>query len=210
MTAQEWDSGASASALLRALERKKKLLPSPRKLQLFSVACLRCVPELVAHPWARPILDFAARLADEPLPDDEYRRTRTELFATITDHPGLWRFSLEGVFAIYERRPDLLYHRVAANIADSVTNARFTVAMLREVVGNPYRPAAVEPAWLTSDVLALARGIHDERAFDRMPILADALQDAGCTSDDVLKHCRDGRQMHIRGCWVVDLLLGKE
>ncbi|OWK45372.1 hypothetical protein FRUB_01703 [Fimbriiglobus ruber] len=62
---------------------------------------------------------------------------------------------------------------------------------------------------MTSNVVALACGIYQERAFDRMPILADALQDAGCDSDDILAHCR-GDGPHVRGCWVVDLLLGKE
>ena len=66
----------------------------------------------------------------------------------------------------------------------------------------------MKPAWLTSDVLLLARGIYDDKAFDRMPILADALQDAGCTNEDVLNHCR-GDGPHVRGCWVVDMLLGK-
>lgn len=74
---------------------------------------------------------------------------------------------------------------------------------------NPFRKAKLDPAWLTSDVCALARGIYDEKAFDRMPILADALQDAGCENDDVLSHCRDAKQTHVRGCWVVDLLLEK-
>jgi len=81
--------------------------------------------------------------------------------------------------------------------------------LLRDIFGNPFRPVALGPAWLTSDVLALARGIYDEKAFDRMPILADALQDAGCTNEDVLAHCRDGLLPHVRGCWVLDLVLGK-
>ncbi len=80
---------------------------------------------------------------------------------------------------------------------------------IRDIFGNPFRPVACDPEWLTSDVLALARGIYDDRAFDRMPILADALQDAGCDNDEVLNHCRDPNQIHVRGCWVVDLLLGK-
>ncbi len=80
--------------------------------------------------------------------------------------------------------------------------------LIREVFGNPFRPVALDPAWLTSDVLALARGIYTDRAFDRMPILADALQDAGCNNDDILNHCREPGT-HVRGCWVVDLLLGK-
>lgn len=81
-------------------------------------------------------------------------------------------------------------------------------AAIRDLFGNPYRPVAVEPSWLTSTVVALANGIYEERAFDRMPILADALQDAGCDNDDVLTHCR-GDSPHVRGCWVVDLLTGR-
>ena len=72
------------------------------------------------------------------------------------------------------------------------------------------RPLSVfDPAWRTSDVLALARGIYADRAFDRMPILADALQDAGCDNEDILSHCRDTKQPHARGCWVCDLVLEK-
>jgi hypothetical protein len=82
------------------------------------------------------------------------------------------------------------------------------IEILTDIFGNPFRPVAVDPAWLTSTVVALARGIYEERAFDRMPILADALQDAGCDNEDVLDHCR-GPGPHVRGCWVVDMLLGK-
>ena len=81
---------------------------------------------------------------------------------------------------------------------------------LREIFGNPFRPITFDPAWRTSDVILLARGIYDERAFDRMPILADALQDAGCDSDDILNHLRDPNATHVRGCWALDLVLGKE
>ncbi|MBN9118244.1 MAG: hypothetical protein J0I06_03635 [Planctomycetes bacterium] len=76
--------------------------------------------------------------------------------------------------------------------------------------GNPFRPAPADPEWLTPIVVSLADGIYDERAFDRMPILADALQDAGCTNDDILSHCRDTSLTHVRGCWVIDLLTGRE
>jgi hypothetical protein len=80
--------------------------------------------------------------------------------------------------------------------------------LLRCIFGNPFRPVTVDPEWLTSTVVALARGIYEERAFGRLPILADALQDVGCDNDDVLNHCR-GVGPHARGCWVVDLVLGK-
>jgi hypothetical protein len=65
-----------------------------------------------------------------------------------------------------------------------------------------------DPAWRTSTAVALAEGMYTDRAFDRHPVLADALEDAGCDSADVLAHCR-GDGLHVRGCWVVDLVLGK-
>jgi hypothetical protein len=85
----------------------------------------------------------------------------------------------------------------------------FLCHLIRDIFGNPLHPTAVDPTWLTTNVVALAQAIYDERAFERMPILADALEDAGCTNDVVLAHCR-GPGPHARGCWVVDLLLGKE
>lgn len=66
----------------------------------------------------------------------------------------------------------------------------------------------VQAVWLTSTVVAIARGISDDLAFERLPILADALMDAGCDNADVLNHCR-GEGPHARGCWVVDLLTGR-
>jgi hypothetical protein len=90
-------------------------------------------------------------------------------------------------------------------------HGRDAIAMLpdliREVFGNPFRRIRVNPAWLTSTVTELARGIYEEGAFDRLPILADALQDAGCEDADILDHCRSAGP-HVRGCWVVDLVLG--
>jgi hypothetical protein len=67
----------------------------------------------------------------------------------------------------------------------------------------------VDSSWLTENVLRLATAIHAEGAFDRLPILADALEEAGCTNADVLTHWRQPGE-HVRGCWVVDLLLGKQ
>jgi hypothetical protein len=82
-------------------------------------------------------------------------------------------------------------------------------ALVRDIFGNPFRPAAVSPRCLSEPVISLARAIHTDRAFDRLPILADALEEAGCTDAEILNHCR-GPGPHVRGCWVVDLVLGKE
>ena len=80
--------------------------------------------------------------------------------------------------------------------------------LVRDIFGNPFRPVALDPSWLTPAVTALARAIYDDRAFDRVPDLADVLERAGCADADVLAHCH-GAGPHVRGCWVVDLLLGK-
>src|ERR687897_172280 len=82
------------------------------------------------------------------------------------------------------------------------------VALVRDIVGNPFRPAAFDPAWRTATALSLASQMYESRDFGAMPILADALQDAGCDNDDILSHCR-GPGPHVRGCWVVDLVLCK-
>ncbi|MBN9517038.1 hypothetical protein J0H58_00740 [bacterium] len=68
---------------------------------------------------------------------------------------------------------------------------------------------AFNPSWRTEAVVGLARGMYESRDFAPMPVLADALEDAGCDQPDILAHCR-GDRPHVRGCWVVDLVLGKE
>ena len=80
--------------------------------------------------------------------------------------------------------------------------------LLREIMGNPYRRATIDPAWLTPDLVMLAQAAYGERAFDRMPILGDALENAGCVNIAILAHRREPAE-HVRGCWVVDVLLGK-
>ncbi len=80
--------------------------------------------------------------------------------------------------------------------------------LLHCVFGNPFRPVEFANSWRSETVVALASGIYAERAFDRLPILADALEEAGCDHPDMLAHCR-GPGPHVRGCWVVDLVLGK-
>jgi len=80
--------------------------------------------------------------------------------------------------------------------------------LLRDIFGNPFRPTAFDLSWRTATAVGLARALYDSRDFAAMPVLADALEDAGCDNADVLSHCR-GLGPHVRGCWVVDLVLGK-
>jgi hypothetical protein len=80
---------------------------------------------------------------------------------------------------------------------------------LRDILGNPFRSITLDPAWLTPTVIRLAQTIYDDRAFDRLPDLADALHESGCDNDEILGHCR-GPGPHVRGCWAVDMVLGKK
>lgn len=81
--------------------------------------------------------------------------------------------------------------------------------LLQDIFGNPFRLVAYSPSWRTDTAVSVARQMYDARDFSAMPILADALQDAGCDGDDILNHCRS-EGPHVRGCWAVDLVLGKE
>jgi hypothetical protein len=81
--------------------------------------------------------------------------------------------------------------------------------VLHDLIGNPFRPITAEPKWLAGSVVAIARAIYEDRTYDCLPILADALMDAGCHDEQILVHCRS-EGPHVRGCWVVDLLLAKE
>ncbi|HEY7330947.1 MAG TPA: hypothetical protein VH592_25140 [Gemmataceae bacterium] len=84
--------------------------------------------------------------------------------------------------------------------------------MLRDIFGNPFHPVTLDPSWLTWHdglLVSMVQKMYDSRDFSDMPVLADALEEAGCTNADILDHCR-GPGPHVRGCLVVDLLLGKE
>ena len=80
--------------------------------------------------------------------------------------------------------------------------------LVRCVFGDTLRPVAFDPAWRTPAAVALARTAYEERRFQELPLLADALEEAGCTDEAILEHCCNPGP-HIRGCWAVDLVLGK-
>jgi hypothetical protein len=105
-------------------------------------------------------------------------------------------------------RPIHVEGRAAWQAAADAENREQT-ALLRDILGNPFRPVTVSVDWRTDIVVTLANQMYDSQDFSAMPILADALQDAGCDTDAILDHCRDANIRHARGCWVVDLVLGK-
>jgi len=102
-------------------------------------------------------------------------------------------------------------HPASVYRAAEAQERRLLCKLLQDVVSNPFTSTAIRRSWLTwkdGAIPKMAQLIYDDRAFDRLPLLADALEDAGCTDADILAHCRSGGE-HVRGCWVVDLLLGK-
>jgi hypothetical protein len=118
-----------------------------------------------------------------------------------------WQGEKEGAVgeADFERAAELMHRqdRDRDRIITVVTE------LLRDIFGNPFRPVAFSPVWRTDTAVSLAKQMYESRDFSAMPILADALQDAGCDSDELLNHCR-GEGPHVRGCWAIDLVLGKE
>jgi hypothetical protein len=88
------------------------------------------------------------------------------------------------------------------------TERRAQCRLLRDLCGNPFRPTVLDPGWRTPAVVAIAGASYDDRDFTALPILADALEDAGCGDAIVLEHCRQTAD-HARGCWVIDGLLRK-
>ena len=208
MTEEEWLTCGDPKAMLEYLVGKA----SDRKLRLFAVACCRDAAGEASLNWDRFRRDIdlaeqmAEGIADSPSGLDHH-------FGFYTIHHGSGS-SLERVChaakAPSARHGALEVARKLDDVFWTNDETNYGGICIRDIFGNPFRPATVDPVWLTSNVVALAEGIYAERAFDRMPILADALQDAGCDRDDILAHCRDTSLTHGRGCWVVDLLLGKK
>jgi hypothetical protein len=152
-------------------------------------------------------LDFAAsKLALAVLRDDADAAAHSVLVDACNYF--LWLSVQRSLPPVTARHPaDLAWPRAAARNAEA-SERRTQADLIRDIFGNPFRPVTLNPSWLTSTVVPLARQMYDTRDFSAMPILADALQDAGCNNPDILDHCR-GEGPHVRGCWVVDLVLGK-
>jgi hypothetical protein len=199
---------------------------SDRKLRLFAVACCRRIWDLLVDERSREAVKTAEQFADglvnraKLVAARDWAREAKSRFTEI-DRPPAWRRASSAAFdATRDTGRSAAYNASAEasralNILDDNTcepgELREQANLLRCLAGNPFRPATINPAWLSwSDdtVPRLARGIYEERAFDRMPILGDALEDAGCKNPNILAHCRSQSQ-HMRGCWVVDAILRK-
>jgi hypothetical protein len=225
VTEEEWMASTNSSKMLVFLHEKV----SNRKLRLFICACCRSSWHLLADKRSRQAVvmseSFADGVASKKNLDTALANAKAALrtlrtrMAEIANRPGVSPKDEElqlawnslGVVGAAQLAVEGDAWRSALHVAENGETSERTgsYSFLHEIFGNPFRPIAFEANWLTSTVVALATAIYRDRAFDRMPILADALQDAGCENEDILNHCR-GAGNHVRGCWVVDLLLRKE
>jgi hypothetical protein len=236
MTEAEWLACHSPKAMLDFLRARV----GPRKLRLFAVACCRRVWPLLTDPRSRAAVEVVERYADGLASPEEmhdaYRLARAVARAAWKD-VGVARDDPDAVAAAHKAAEAARAAAEAACEESAVAATAVAAAagctayaadpalqahvaaehraqcrLLRCVVGNPFRPASVEPAWLAADggaAVELAHRIYQGRAFERLPELAGALAHQGCTDEAILGHCRPGGE-HVRGCWVVDIILSKD
>jgi hypothetical protein len=205
-----------------------------RKLRLFACGCCRQrVWHLLSDPRSREAVEMSERYAEGETDAASLRAARTAAQAAVRGGSGGVAPRCAAVAAAHTTHPHhtktpgavagnvftTVYYRTGPD-RDAVRDAERAahLALARCVFGNPFCAVRPDPAWLTwggGMVPKLARALYDGRSLpdgaldgDRLAVLADALEDAGCTDAEVLDHLRSP-EPHVRGCWVVDLLLGK-
>jgi hypothetical protein len=212
---------------------QKSGLGSDRKLRLVCCALCRAVEHLLANERYQKALDVAERYADGLAGVGELRKANgvvneairhTDEYAWSEDKQGMLVAANAVSWATTLREPPdppaylagcaALGAKSASSIeglSDRVIHAR-QCALLRDILGPlPFRPVTVPLSvlgWNDGAVVKLAQAIYSERRFGDLPILADALEEAGCDDPEILAHCRAAGP-HFRACWVIDALLGK-
>jgi hypothetical protein len=221
MTEAEWRASTDPMPMLLHLGEQA----SSRKVRLYACACAHRVWERLADERSRQAVVTAERFADGLADAAELAqafRAAQQGWDEMPEVEGNRRVA--GNKALTAARRARRAARVArdaatppgqarlglwAGLGESAARRAALADLLRDIF--PFRPVAVDPSWLAWDggtIPRLALAIYDERAFDRLPILGDALEEAGCTDLEVLGHCR-GEGVHVRGCWLVDALAGK-
>jgi hypothetical protein len=217
MTESDWYSGDQPLPLLLNLCCQFHLTRTPRgrrKLRLFAVACCRRLWDLVPDMRSRIAIDVAERYADGLATRQELDRVRlaskNALFARICDSAGTAAQQVvaeAAVLIIRRSKRSEAGTTLDAYVAEQGVQCR----LLREVVGNPFRPIRTPTGagpGQQAGIMSMAEMIYQENRFADLPILADALEDDGCDNSDVLSHCRESGD-HVRGCWALDLVRGK-
>jgi hypothetical protein len=228
MTPDEWLACTDPGPMLDFLRGKA----SARKLRLFAVACCRRFWQLLADDRSKRVVEVAERFANGLATDVELGiagdAAADALDAAMTSAlvpdavasaaSAASNLNLEAARAAdyaAAGAASAAFHLATALGAPSASAARegeraAQCRLLREIIADPFRPVAINPGWVRwndATVPKIARRIYDERDFSLMPFLADALEDAGCEHPDLLRHCREPAE-HVRGCWLLDLVLG--
>jgi hypothetical protein len=206
VTEHDWLTGVDPDPMLDFLSATA----SDRKLRLFGCACCRRVWGRITDSRSRAAVGAAERYAEGQLTPAQLRAAMLAGWVASRDDGGIAAAVAAREVASYAGRFAAWYAACAGAPAAGWGPLRAAQAsLLRCLLGNPFRPARLDPAWRTRTVQAVAQVIYDEHDFGMVAVLADALEDAGCESAEFLAHCRLPGE-HARGCWVVDLVLGKQ
>jgi hypothetical protein len=203
MTEAEWLQSDEPWDMLEFLRGSSGM---KRKRRLLACACCRLVWDQLSTDAWRIAVEVAERTVDAAATSHELRAAAE---AAKNSSAEMWDFRPNQA-AAFATHYDVSHSNTLAVVLhiSILDGGHRTGALIRDLF-NPFRTGQLDSHWLTSNVIDLAKTIYDDRAFDRLPILADALMDAGCSDEQILNHCRsDGP--HVRGCWVVDRILGKE
>jgi hypothetical protein len=221
MTEAEWLACSNPGKMLEFLES----MASDRKWRLVACACCRRIWHLLTDERSRKAVEAAEQFADGEIEASKLAAAHAAAWPVLTTSSDAAYYPGQAALCAAAPKPVRLV-LAYANKAVALTQARHlsgdwnkqmeqgwaaSCDLLREIYGNPFGPVSLNPAWLTSNggtVPKLAQAIYDDRRFSDLPILADALEEAGCDNAEILAHCRQPGEQ-VRGCWVVDLLLGK-
>jgi len=230
MTEREWLTSNDPMPMLRYLLEQGL---SERKARLLACACCRHIWRLLPDERSRRAVEVAERFADGRASPVELALARnaamkaTERLTDKANWAAYWTANAklsgaEGpLWNVFAAAADAAARHAAQQAATDQlarweaaqdASLREQAAIVREVAGNPFRRTAMELRWLAWHgglVPALAEGIYEDRGFDRLPILADALEDAGCHDAELLAHLRSGKE-HTPGCWALDTVLEKD
>ena len=216
MDAKRWRSAGLPGLLGHLIQDRRGGRPLDRRLRLYAVGCCRRAwPLIEPNPDSRLMLEAAERSGQGSARAGEVAKASGCGVARRLGGADAGSPAYYARFAAFLACTPVVYPNwlrlcdyLARAAGDRHTERRAQVALVRCLFGNPFRPVAADPAWRTPTALTIAEGVHAGRAFDRLPVLADALEDAGCDHPDLLAHLR-GPGPHARGCWPVDLLLGR-
>jgi hypothetical protein len=218
MTEADWLAGADPHRAMVWVRESGKV--SDRRLRLFATAYCRRYRNVFDDPRSRKAVEIAELYADGLATEIQRKEAHRNARKVASDRmqEGDWSWEPWIVASVASDHIGSWYAIVGAADFSATQTASSEPSgpggispthLIWCIFVNPFRPVAFDPRWRTADVVGLARGIYEDRAFDRLPLLADALMDAGCAEEQLLAHCRsDGP--HVRGCWAVDLVLGKE